>query len=219
MNKFLIFCALCTAILYACVGERKDRAGGERAGNAGDAGTGIHHQAVIQRGIDKGNKIAALAQQALASKLKEALTDGGVEHAIQFCKLNAYPILDSVQEDTGADIRRVSFKTRNPEDKPDSVEAQILTEYTAKHVGGEAQPARAVLLEDGEMVLFAKPIVVDNALCLVCHGKPGEALTAETLEIIERHYPQDQATGYSQGDLRGMWSIRLPRQALLETED
>ena len=47
--------------------------------------------------------------------------------------------------------------------------------------------------------------------CLACHGAP-EQIPAEVAAILAERYPDDQATGYAVGDLRGaLWAeVRLP---------
>lgn len=47
--------------------------------------------------------------------------------------------------------------------------------------------------------------------CLGCHG---EKIKPELVELIDRHYPQDQARGFREGDLRGAFTLSraLPRR-------
>lgn len=57
---------------------------------------------------------------------------------------------------------------------------------------------------------FIAPIVLGNPLCLQCHGTPGEDIDPETLASIQKFYPNDKATGFKLGDLRGLWRITFP---------
>jgi len=43
--------------------------------------------------------------------------------------------------------------------------------------------------------------------CMKCHGQAGKEIDAKTMEIISQKYPDDLATGYKEGDLRGLWKI------------
>lgn len=166
--------------------------------------------ALLARAVEKGNEITLLSKKALASKLKRALDAGGVANAIEFCNLNAYPIIDSLQEQVGAKIRRVTTKYRNPNDSPDSLEQSILDAYDNAHSKGEKLHENVQLLKDSKHILYNKAITIDNSLCLVCHGTPGKELTVENHQLIRSFYPEDKAFGYQEGDLRGMWSIRIP---------
>ena len=59
--------------------------------------------------------------------------------------------------------------------------------------------------EEGYPTFFAP--ILDKGLCLTCHGIVGETLLPENDEKIKTLYPEDKAVGYSEGDLRGVWSI------------
>jgi len=48
--------------------------------------------------------------------------------------------------------------------------------------------------------------------CLGCHGTEGGDINAKTLKIIKQKYPEDKATGYKEGDLRGWWKITFPAE-------
>lgn len=60
---------------------------------------------------------------------------------------------------------------------------------------------------DKQKIAFYAPIKV-NAFCLQCHGELGQTLQEEDYAMIKERYPGDQALGYVNGDLRGMWSIQ-----------
>lgn len=64
---------------------------------------------------------------------------------------------------------------------------------------------------DLNTIAFYAPIRV-NEFCLQCHGKLGETLSEKNYEVIKELYPEDEAIGYSAGDLRGIWSIRFKKE-------
>lgn len=43
-------------------------------------------------------------------------------------------------------------------------------------------------------------------MCLQCHGK---LMNPEVLKKIKELYPKDKAVGYSENEVRGIWSIDL----------
>jgi hypothetical protein len=45
------------------------------------------------------------------------------------------------------------------------------------------------------------------AVCLVCHGETVEGALGEKIKAL---YPQDRATGYRLGDIRGAFTITQP---------
>ncbi|MEX2498681.1 MAG: DUF3365 domain-containing protein [Wenzhouxiangellaceae bacterium] len=42
--------------------------------------------------------------------------------------------------------------------------------------------------------------------CVICHG---ESIAPELAETIKQLYPQDQATGFAPGELRGAFSVTV----------
>lgn len=169
--------------------------------------------AITELAMELGDEISARGQQALSSRLMAAIDSVGVGHALQFCNVHAYPILDSVQRETGASVKRVSERWRNANDAPDSLEQSILNDFSGLLANGDMPEARVVMADDAH-VLYARPIMLGVPLCLNCHGIPGEDITAENALLIGELYPNDRATGHKKGDMRGMWSIRLEKARL-----
>lgn len=171
---------------------------------------------ILAQARETGRKIAGETQKTLGGNLKKAIQSNGIPAAIKYCNTAAYPLTDSLSKLHDATIKRVSLNNRNPANAPDSVEEQLLEayHYTAEE-GGELEENIQELKDD--YLLYTKPIVVKKSLCLNCHGKKGTEITAETQEILENLYPDDEATGYQMGDLRGMWSIKLSRKKIIQS--
>ena len=162
-----------------------------------------------------GRKIAKTSQEALSKELMQAFQEKGLEKAIRYCNLQAIPIVDSLSEKYDAQIRRVSMKTRNPENIPDDQEKKILNEILqTAEVGSNIQEEKVIIFE--KEILYTKPILITNSFCLNCHGTPGKEIQETNYKTLKELYPDDQATGYSVGDLRGMWSIRISKSALIK---
>jgi hypothetical protein len=162
-----------------------------------------------------GNLIAAASQEALSTELMKAFKDRGLLEAIKYCNLKAIPVTDSLGSEYKAVIRRTSLNTRNPENDPGSLEEEILEAYQFTHDNNQQIGENVQMLNDE--ILYTKPIVINNALCLNCHGTPGKELLPENHEVIKGLYPDDNAVGYSMGDLRGMWSIRLSKKEIIKS--
>lgn len=185
----------------------------EKSGNSGQegqvkAGDAILHTdsspedlALIDRGLD----IVGPSQQTLGGKLKAALEAGGVRHAAEYCSTAAFPLIDSLSIAFGASIRRTSLKARNPMDAPTPEERAVLEAYTAKFHAGQGMDPLISTLADGKKAFYS-PIIVQE-MCLKCHGAIGTDIAQADYEHIQGIYPDDPATGYKIGDLRGMWSL------------
>lgn len=163
-----------------------------------------------------GESISQEAQNQLISALQEAIAASGPEGAVQFCNIQALPILDSISKKEGITIRRVSNRYRNPADKPQDHEQQILEAYEYNVENGIKNEANIQKLNSGDAYLYTKAITIPGALCLNCHGSTDKDIQEPTLKKIQSLYPDDKATGHGIGDLRGMWSINMPRKAIVK---
>lgn len=169
---------------------------------------------IISAAYQMGDELAGKTQQLLGSNLKMALQESGPRGAIEFCNIQAYPLVDSVEANMDVKIKRTSLKTRNPDNRPGDLEKRILEAYQYNHEQDQALTANVQETEDGYL-LYTKPIVIENPLCLNCHGKVGENVSQDTYQLIKELYPGDSATGFSKGDLRGMWSIRMAKKEIV----
>ncbi|CAN0317700.1 unnamed protein product, partial [Chrysoparadoxa australica] len=68
---------------------------------------------------------------------------------------------------------------------------------------------------DDRTLIFTQPIAIGNGMCLNCHGEPKEQIKEDVLAAIKSKYPNDVATGYSLGQLRGMWSVKIPKKTVV----
>lgn len=166
-------------------------------------------EAEQQQYLEKGKALTQASFAALSSRLNQAIEQGGIPYAVPFCSVTALPLLDSLSKVNHATIRRTSLQLRNPANAPAPWEEAVLLQYEAQARNKSAlQPIVKSL--NAHEVAFAAPITV-LPLCVKCHGKPGETINAADYETIKKTYPGDQAIGYAEGDLRGMWSIVFER--------
>ncbi len=153
----------------------------------------------------KGKEIVKEAAEKLSLNLMHAITHGGFTNAIEFCSVHAEPLTAGVVTDQTILLRRVSFQTRNPENKPDEFEAKLLKHYAEDIRAGRIPTPQIETTKD--QARYFEPIVISNPLCLNCHGVPHTQVKEDTLRIINKLYPKDGATGYKMGELRGLWSV------------
>lgn len=135
--------------------------------------------------------------------LKSALLDGmeaGPVEAIGACSTAAPSIAAGLSVD-GVVMGRSSHKLRNPENAPPHWLARHLDSFAE----GQQQDPLVLELEDGRYG-YAEPITTQG-MCLVCHG---ESLAPEIAMRIGEAYPEDLATGFSEGDVRGVFWVEFP---------
>jgi len=160
----------------------------------------------------RGQSIVAQTFGVLSSNLTTALSQGGVSNALKFCSVQALPLTAAVAATNQVTLRRVSHKARNPTNRADLVELAVLDDFRASLSMGKAAAAIVRTNHLGGATFFA-PIVLNNPLCLNCHGQSGRELKLENLALISQLYPKDQATGFKLGDLRGLWRIDFPPES------
>ncbi|MCX7145836.1 MAG: DUF3365 domain-containing protein [Sulfuritalea sp.] len=157
--------------------------------------------------LGEARKVATTLPPRLIVALQEEITKSGPEGAIPVCKDMAPRMAGEISQQTGWKIKRVSLKARNDARAiPDAWEKAALEDFDKRAAAGEA-PAK---LEKGERIgneyRFVKALPV-QPLCLSCHG-PAEQLSPAIKAAIGQHYPNDKATGYSEGQIRGVISVR-----------
>ena len=149
---------------------------------------------------------------ALQTKLKEALAADGPIAAVQVCKTVAPEIAKEQSKAAGMTIRRTALKVRNPDNAPDALERKVLEDFAARlAAGADANTLEHIeeVTGDGKTtVRYFKAIPTAAAPCLVCHGS---AVSGELKETIDKLYPNDQATGFKEGDLRGAFSVTMEK--------
>jgi len=163
---------------------------------------------------NEGTRISMETQQLLGATLKKTIEQKGIPEALKYCNLHAYPLVDSIMGRYSVTIKRASMDTRNPSDIPDQDEMRIIKAYRDSLSSGKT-PAVFVEVSDKE-VHYARPILLNDNVCLNCHGKVGTEISNENYQVIKALYPEDQATGHALGDLRGIWSIRFKKPDVIQ---
>jgi mono/diheme cytochrome c family protein len=153
-----------------------------------------------------GQKYASETQQVLGKNLMQAMSEGGSVYAVEFCNTQAYPLTDSMAMALDARIKRVSDKARNPENKANMEQLDIILKMKAELAAGK-QPKPAMVHKENK-VLGHYPIVT-KGLCLSCHGSE---VNGKLKTRINELYPADEATGYEENELRGLWVVEMDKK-------
>lgn len=135
------------------------------------------------------------ARDALMQRLGGRLTEAMAESpsaAIGVCADEAVPLTRAVAEEHGVRMGRTSHRLRNPGNTPPAWAAELLADLPAEDVflTGPGRETRAFL-----------PIKLQDR-CIICHGDADE-IPDLIRPALEEHYPDDEATGFSPGDIRG----------------
>lgn len=139
----------------------------------------------------------------LVKELKNALEEGGPVKAIKVCNIEAPQIADALSDQHNLQIGRTSLKTRNPNNKPDAWERTVLQQFEQRKQGGE-DLATLEFYEETEKGFRYMKAIPTKGLCLTCHG---ETLSEPVKATLTEYYPNDMATGFKVGDIRGAFTI------------
>lgn len=143
----------------------------------------------------------------LKGELQAAMKSGGPTAAIEVCNTRAPAIANDLSTD-GWEVARTSLKPRNGDNAPESWEMEVLERFEAQKAEGQPiqtlEYSAVVDTESGTEFRYMKAIPTQG-VCLACHGTDISAPVKAKLDAL---YPQDKARGYSQGDIRGAFSLR-----------
>lgn len=164
--------------------------------------------AEMQERAAKARELTHQYKERLAAGLAQALKESGPKGAIGACNTLAPELNNTLTESSSFEIARTAVKVRNPENTADSWELRGLDAFQ-KEIALGSDPKKMELYDvvatsEGQRLFrYMRPIMMAEP-CLVCHG-PNVA--QELKSEIAQYYPDDKATGYNIGDMRGAFSL------------
>jgi hypothetical protein len=148
-------------------------------------------------------ELVATAVNALASEmmgeLTTALDSGDAGAAIAVCKDKAPVVASHINDTYGVQIGRTSNKLRNA--------ANVAPAWADSYVADLAEEPTYIAGPNGELGALL-PIKL-RAECEMCHG-PVDGIDEGIMAAISEVYPDDQALGFIEGDLRGWFWVEAP---------
>ena len=173
----------------------------ETFGRVGDDGT------VYLRLPDGTERPVGQFAAALKGELGAAMQSGGPLAAIDVCHEKAPAIAATVSRDQGMMLSRVSDRNRNPGNAPRAWQAEVLAAFEQRKANGEAVDAlewqEVAETDSGREFRYMKAIPT-APLCLQCHG---QAIAPPVADKLAELYPDDRATGFAEGDIRGAFVV------------
>jgi hypothetical protein len=206
MHRMPVLAPFAALLLAACSPVRDDAGRSAAADTPG--GETLPAQGTAAQSVDivptaatrRGAERLAPFKKNLMEALRSGLEAGPVS-AIEVCQVQAPAIAASLSVD-GVRVGRSSHRLRNPSNTPPDWVAPIMDEYRAS---GSTPSPRAVALGDGRTG-YVEPIIL-QPLCVTCHGNN---VPADVQARIDELYPEDEATGFDVGDLRGVFWLEYP---------
>jgi len=167
----------------------------------------IASPSVEDRAIAKGDKVSSALLQKLGGELKAKMQTSGPMGALHFCSQNALNLTEQIAKESNTSIKRVTINNRNPLNKASQQESELLKEWDTLVKNAQPLPAQKLVNLSDTTMMYYKPILINNEACLKCHGN----VEGDLAKAIKAIYPEDTATGYKMGDLRGMISVKIER--------
>ncbi len=151
----------------------------------------------------EGIKYIKMLGGALKKEIKKNLkSDPSGALAMGACSSKAGEITENVNKNlpSYAKVRRSALKYRNEANKPDTLDKKVMREYEASIKADTFLPSDIKVVKKGDTYRVYKPLIVKR-LCLKCHG---EHISKDIRAVIKNVYPNDKATGFKEGDFRGV---------------
>ena len=164
-----------------------------------------------QAAVQKSQEAMKEFGSTLKATLQAAMKEGGPMNAIPVCHTEAPKIAAQMSEKYGLDIHRTSLKPRAT--PPLEWEAAVLEGFGKDKTAGKPVAElvwKQVVEVDGTPTLRMMKAIGTEDVCLTCHGA---AINPQVKEKIAELYPNDKATGFSAGDIRGAFSVSAPLAA------
>jgi len=142
-----------------------------------------------------------LAQQ-LQKTLKRSMQADGPVAAISVCNIEAPQIAAGLS--TGDwQVGRTALKIRNPANAANDWEVAVMQSFSEQLSAGVDPKTLEASKQEGDNFYYMKAIAT-GPVCLACHG---ENIAQPLAEKLDQLYPQDQARGFRQGQLRGAFTL------------
>jgi hypothetical protein len=152
-----------------------------------------------------GDSLTTHADRELRRVLAAKLDSGGLAAALPYCRPETYASVDSLAKVLEATPRRLSHRSRNPQNQADLPPSQL-----------RPDTARLVSRLSTEQFSYQRPIILNDQQCLRCHGQVGQDLSAADYALIQKQYPNDKSVGFRLGEPMGVWRVQMQRSGVAE---
>lgn len=170
---------------------------------------------IIDAASKRGQLIADTLQQALIRQMQKAVAENSLLEAAKYCNLQQLAAYNQLQEKHTAIIKRVRLKGQKEGIQLNEMEKQLLDAY--QYNQENKLPLENNVQKSGtEQVLFTSPILLNNAVCLKCHGKVGTELSEKDYQTLQATYNMDSLINYPLNQPIAIWSILFQRKALIK---
>lgn len=173
------------------------------------SGTQPGQESRIEAALRQARQMADELAETVRGLLFKELEKGGYAGAVRVCSEVAQDIPREFTARTGHYVRRVSLGYRNPHDIPDDYERRKLEEFDRLNREKKLANEYFEVVREGarDYLRYMRPLIA-GPMCITCHGEKA-SIPPEVRAILAEKYPDDRATGYHTGDVRGAISVKI----------
>ena len=155
--------------------------------------------------LSRADLIVASLQDALLRELTEKTRAGGPAFAIKSCHIDVIGIIQRIGRQEGVAAGRTSDRLRSRANAPLPWAAALVT----ANAGRRAADVPGFVVDLGNKVGVLRPIA-ERPMCAACHGAANK-LEPPVRAALRDRYPQDQAVGFADGEIRGWFWVEMPK--------
>jgi len=159
------------------------------------------HALIRQDAIDTSRMMARQIIET-RSYLSSVLKDEARNNQNLIPQVASTRIAASISKDSKYTLRQTSLRYRNPENRPDPYETNVLKRFNEKKV---PEFYEVVNVNGNEILRYLVPMVADKS-CLECHGSYESAP-----DYVQQRFPKGHYSyNYSVGEVIGAISVSIP---------
>ncbi|MBJ7266728.1 DUF3365 domain-containing protein [Idiomarina abyssalis] len=143
-------------------------------------------------------------QQRLGKVLMSTIQSEGHIAAIDVCNEQAPEIASTISEELDLVVSRTALKVRNQDNRPTTEQKRVLEDFEYLWKKSKGKPPSVTYTDSSEHEVWMKAIVMQPQ-CAACHGA---SVAPELKKAISERYPNDEATGFEIGEIRGAFVVR-----------
>ena len=162
----------------------------------------------VEAALEAARQTVQRFKDRLKGELASAIRSEGAANAISLCQTTAPDISTELSDNSGFEVLRTALRLRNPENAPGPWELEVLRSFQEQAAAG-ADPDKLeqygeVVTPEGDRLWRYMRGITTGEVCLSCHGSD---IKADVKAELVRYYPDDKATGFKLGELRGAFSL------------
>jgi hypothetical protein len=171
---------------------------------------------IIDATFKRGQQISDTLQQALIRQMQQAVAGNSLTEVARYCNLQQLQAYEQLRKKHTASIKRVRLQGQKADLQLNEMEKQLLDAY--QYNQENKLPLENNVQKSGtEEMLFTAPILLNNAVCLQCHGKIGTDLTQQAYQSLQTTYNMEGLVNHSLNQPIAVWSILFQRKELIKS--